>query len=130
MTRTASGIGVCILAILLGGTMTVSGQTKASGTFDVKIVPQPADDHSDGGALGRMVVDKTYHGDFEGTAVGTMLTGMSPTEKTSGVYVALLRADEPINLTLTLEVSIEDGVMERFDQELERVALHAEIDQA
>ena len=40
---------------------------------------------------GGMTIDKTYHGDLDGTAVGTMLTGMSPTEKTSGVYVAVER---------------------------------------
>ena len=118
MTRTASGIGVCILAILLGGTMTVSGQTKASGTFDVKIVPQPADDHSDGGALGRMVVDKTYHGDFEGTAVGTMLTGMSPTEKTSGVYVAVERVTGTLAGRKGSFILHHTGVMDRGAQSL------------
>jgi len=118
MTRMASGIGVCILAILLGGTMTTSGQTKASGTFEVKITPQPPDDHSDGGALGRMTVDKTYHGDLEGTAVATMLTGMSPTEKTSGVYVAVERVTGTLAGRKGSFILHHTGVMDRGAQNL------------
>jgi hypothetical protein len=44
----------------------------ATGPFDVKLTPQ--DDKLDP-ALGRMIIDKQYHGDLEGTGKGTMLTG-------------------------------------------------------
>jgi len=57
----------------------------ATGPFDVKLTPQ--DDKLDP-SLGRMIIDKQYHGDLEGTGKGTMLTGGTET-KTSGVYVAV-----------------------------------------
>jgi hypothetical protein len=102
----------------LGATMTAGAQMRASGTFDVKIAPQPADDHSDGGALGRMTIDKTYHGDLDGTAVGTMLTGMSPTEKTSGVYVAVERVAATLGGRKGTFILHHTGVMDRGAQSL------------
>jgi hypothetical protein len=65
--------------------------TRAQGTFDVTIKPQPADDYTDGASMGRMTVDKQYHGDLAGTAKAQMLTGMSSSVKESGVYVAVER---------------------------------------
>jgi len=70
MTATAI-FGGFLFAI---GSFMQTSMTHASGTFDVTITPAPADDHSDGGALGRMTVDKVYHGDLEGRAVAQMLT--------------------------------------------------------
>jgi hypothetical protein len=58
----------------------------ASGTFEVKLVPQ-TDDKSDS-SLGRMTIDKQFHGDLEGTSKGQMLTGMTET-KGSAAYVAI-----------------------------------------
>jgi hypothetical protein len=58
----------------------------ASGTFEVKLAPQ-TDDKSDS-LLGRMTIDKQYHGDLEGTSKGQMLTGMTET-KGSAAYVAI-----------------------------------------
>ena len=59
----------------------------ARGTFDVKLAPQPSDDKSET-PLGRMLLDKQFHGDLEGTSHGEMLTG-GTTVKGSGVYVAV-----------------------------------------
>ena len=47
--------------------------TRASGTFDVKLGAQVMDDNAEG-ALGRMSLDKQFHGDLEGTSKGQMLT--------------------------------------------------------
>jgi hypothetical protein len=58
----------------------------ASGTFDVKLTPQ-ADDKGDP-ALGRMTIDKQFHGDLEGTSKGQMLTGMTEIKGSAG-YVAI-----------------------------------------
>ena len=98
--------------------MAAGEQTRASGTFDVKIVPQPADGHADGTALGRMTIDKTYHGDLEGTAVGQMLTGMSPSEKTSGVYVAVERVTATLAGRKGTFILHHTGVMDRGAQSL------------
>jgi len=41
---------------------------KASGTFDVTINPQPHDDGVGDPTVGRMSLDKQFHGDLEGRA--------------------------------------------------------------
>lgn len=58
----------------------------AAGPFDVRVTPQ--DDKSDDPLLGRMALDKQYHGDLEGTGTGQMLTA-GTSVKGSGAYVAI-----------------------------------------
>lgn len=62
----------------------------ASGEFDVQIGPQKDEGVGDP-TIGRMSIDKKYHGDFEGAGLGQMLTGMSEAVKNSGSYVAIER---------------------------------------
>lgn len=107
-----------LVAAVLIGSMVQIPMTHASGTFDVTLKPAANDDHSDGGALGRMTVDKVYHGDLEGTAVGQMLSGMSPSEKTSGVYVALERVSATLKGRKGTFVMHHTGVMDRGKQSL------------
>ncbi len=59
---------------------------RASGTFEVKLVPQ--DDKSEDATLGRMTIDKQFHGDLEATSKGQMLTA-GTVEKGSAGYVAI-----------------------------------------
>lgn len=59
----------------------------ARGTFDVKLTPQPSDDKTADPSLGRMTIDKQFHGDLEGTSKGQMLTAGNP--GSSGAYVAI-----------------------------------------
>ena len=59
----------------------------ASGTFDVKLTPQAAEDGDAG--LGRMTIDKQFHGDLEGTSKGFMLSSAATVVKGSGGYVAM-----------------------------------------
>ena len=61
----------------------------ASGTFDVKLSPQALSDTAADPSLGRMSIDKQYHGDLEGTGKGEMLTAGSG--EGSGAYVAIER---------------------------------------
>jgi hypothetical protein len=63
--------------------------TRASGTFDVKLGPQMVDDSAEG-ALGRMSIDKQFHGDLEGTSKGQMLTAATNIKDSAG-YVAIER---------------------------------------
>jgi hypothetical protein len=63
--------------------------TRATGTFDVKVTPQPSDDKGDG-AVGRMTLDKQFHGDLEGTSKGQILTAMTAVKGSAG-YVAIER---------------------------------------
>ena len=64
--------------------------TMAMGTFEVKINPQ-SEDKGDGSTLGRMSLDKQYHGDLEATAKGEMLYASATGVQGSGAYVAVER---------------------------------------
>src|SRR5215213_925132 len=66
--------------------------TRATGTFDVKLTPQPSPEPvGEGSPLGRLTIDKQFHGDLEGTSKGEMLTAGSTTVKNSAGYVAVER---------------------------------------
>jgi hypothetical protein len=62
----------------------------ASGPFDVKITPQPADDKVGDPTVGRMSIDKQFHGDLEATSKGQMLAAMTEVKGSAG-YVAMER---------------------------------------
>jgi hypothetical protein len=62
----------------------------ARGAFDVKLTPQPSDRQPEDPALGRMWLDKEFHGDLEATSRGQMLTAMTDVEGSAG-YVAIER---------------------------------------
>ncbi len=68
----------------------VAVATHARGTFEVKLNPQPPDDKAEGSTLGRMSIEKQFHGDFEGTSTGQMLTAMTDVKGSAG-YVAIER---------------------------------------
>ena len=63
---------------------------RATGTFEVKIVPQPPEDKVGGSVLGRMLIDKQFLGELEATSRGEMLTAMTDVEGSAG-YVAIER---------------------------------------
>jgi len=60
----------------------------ARGTFEVKLTPQPAEGEAP--AVGRMPIDKQFHGNLVGSSKGQMLTAMTDTKGSAG-YVALER---------------------------------------
>ena len=62
----------------------------ATGPFDVKIAPLDPAFKTEDNSLGRMSIDKQYHGDLDATRKGEMLTGGTAI-KGSGVYVAVER---------------------------------------
>lgn len=59
----------------------------ASGTFDVKLLPLTGDAAADP-ALGRMSIDKQFHGDLEAVSRGQMLTAGTDVKGSAG-YVAM-----------------------------------------
>jgi hypothetical protein len=65
--------------------------THAAGPFEVKVIPQPADPGTDAG-IGRLLLDKQFHGDLEASSKGQMLTAATPVEGSAG-YVAIERVD-------------------------------------
>src|SRR5258708_21395981 len=60
----------------------------ATGTFEVKVTPQTSDDGSQDAMLGRMSLDKQFHGDLQGASKGQMLTAGAPA-KTPARYLAI-----------------------------------------
>ena len=53
----------------------------ATGTFDVKLVPQTDPDS----AVGRMTIDKVFHGDIEGASKGMTVVPDSGTDDLVGI---------------------------------------------
>ncbi len=62
--------------------------TKASGTFKVDLKPQTLADSEADAALGRLSIDKQFHGDLTGTSKGEMLSARTNVENSAG-YVAI-----------------------------------------
>lgn len=59
----------------------------ATGTFDVKLTPQPDEAAK---PFGRMSIEKRFHGDLEGTSAGLMFVASTGVKDSAG-YVALER---------------------------------------
>ena len=64
---------------------------RAAGAFDVKVTPQKPDTQIARAAnLGRLTIDKRFHGDLEGISKGEMLATQTEVPGSAG-YVALER---------------------------------------
>ncbi len=63
----------------------------ATGPFDVKLNPLEAYNKDEGALLGRLSIDKQFHGDLEATSKGEMLSTGVPGPQGSGAYVAIER---------------------------------------
>ena len=64
--------------------------THARGTFDVKLNSQSSEEDTDGTGLGRLSIDKQFHGDLEATSKGEMLSAGTSVKGSAG-YVAIER---------------------------------------
>ena len=89
--------------------------TRARGTFEVKTTPQ--DDKSEDANLGRMLLDKQFHGDLEATGKGQMLTAMTPVQGSAG-YVAIEKVSGTLKGRTGTFVLQHTGVMTRGTPEL------------
>ncbi len=59
-----------------------------SGTFDVTMGKEAVHEAAEDSGIGRMSLDKQYHGDLDATGVGEMLAAMTGTPGSAG-YVAI-----------------------------------------
>ena len=84
----------------------------AEGSFEVKIAPV-----ADDAGMGRMSIQKTWHGDIEATSRGEMLTAMGAA-KDSGAYVAVERVTGSVNHRKGSFSLVHRGVMTKGQQEL------------
>jgi len=82
----------------------------ARGTFEVKLTPQPNGEAGPG--LGRLVLDKTFHGDLEATSQGQMLSAGTAVQGSAG-YVALERVSGSLQGRTGTFVLQHHGLMDR-----------------
>jgi hypothetical protein len=86
--------------------------TRATGTFDVKLVPLPLYDSADSSLLGRMSIDKAFSGDLDGTSRGEMLSAGTAV-KGSAAYVAIERVTGTVGGRSGTFVLQHTGIMNR-----------------
>ncbi|WP_424684130.1 DUF3224 domain-containing protein [Frateuria sp. YIM B11624] len=84
----------------------------ASGTFDVKLAPQSPAPGVEPAALGRMSIDKRFHGDLEATSLGEMLSAGTGIPGSAG-YVAIERVTGMLGGREGSFVLMHYGLMER-----------------
>lgn len=63
------------------------------GQFEVKLTPQASADGVGDPLIGRMALDKQFHGELEAVSKGQMLAFSSPSVKGSAGYVAMERVE-------------------------------------
>jgi hypothetical protein len=68
----------------------------ATGPFEVKLNVLEQYNKNEGANLGRMSIDKQFHGDLEATSKGEMLTAMGTMQGSAG-YVAIERVTGTLN---------------------------------
>ena len=89
----------------------------ASGPFDVKLTPQPPGDHPEDAALGRLIIDKKFHGELEATSRGQMLAASSAVKGSAG-YVAMERVTGTLHGKRGTFVLQHNGSMNRGEPSL------------
>ena len=85
--------------------------TRATGTFDVKLSPQP-NTESEAPSLGRLLLDKQFFGDLEATSQGQMLAARTAIDDSAG-YVALERVAGSLHGRRGTFVLQHSGLMNR-----------------
>jgi hypothetical protein len=95
---------------------------QARGTFEVKIIPQPPDERPEGAAIGRMLIDKQFHGDLEAASQGQMLAFRSDMQGSAG-YVAMERVLGSLSGRKGSFVLQHSGSMARGKQQLSLVVV-------
>jgi len=84
----------------------------ARGSFDVKLTPQPAAPGIETAELGRMTIDKQYHGDLIAASLGEMLAIRTGVPGSAG-YVALERVTGKLHGRVGSFVLQHSGTMDR-----------------
>jgi len=85
---------------------------RATGNFDVTLSPLPIDNNPGIEGVGRMSIDKQYHGELEATGRGQMLTGGTPIKNSAG-YVAIERVTGTLKGRKGSFILQHNGIMTR-----------------
>ena len=122
-------VGLCLFPNIGSGCARIHSQTpntvqeeavvthRASGTFEVKLNPQAPDDEVGDPTVGRMSIDKQFHGDLEATSKGQMLAVSTDVEGSAG-YVAMERVTGTLNGHSGAFTLQHSGTMTRGSQQL------------
>jgi hypothetical protein len=95
-----------------------TGMTEhAKGTFDVALKPLEPYNTEEGASIGRMSLDKIFHGDLEAVGKGEMLTAMTDIQNSAG-YVAVERIAGTLNGRKGTFAVLHRGIMTRGAPEL------------
>jgi hypothetical protein len=88
-----------------------------TGVFDVQLSPMPVHDAAAGTALGRMALDKRFHGDLEATSRGEMLAAGTAVPGSAG-YVAMEQVSGTLQGRSGSFVLQHSGTMDRGTPQL------------
>ena len=86
--------------------------TRARGTFEVQLTQQGPDDQAGDTTLGRMAIDKQFHGDLDATSQGQMLMAGTGVQGSAG-YVAIERVSGTLHGRSGTFVLQHNGTMTR-----------------
>jgi hypothetical protein len=84
----------------------------ATGSFNVNLVPQSLANADAGPLMGRLSINKTFHGDLQGTSMGEMLSAGTAVKGSAG-YVAMERVTGTLNGKSGSFVLQHSGTMNR-----------------
>ena len=82
-----------------------------SGAFDVQLSPRPPDAEADA-SVGRLTIDKHFHGALEATSRGQMLAAQGNVEGSAG-YVAMEQVSGTLEGRKGMFMLMHTGVMTR-----------------
>lgn len=86
--------------------------TQISGTFDVQLTPQTLFDTSADALLGRLSIDKRFHGELDATSKGEMLSAGTGVKGSAG-YVAIEKVSGSLQGRTGTFVLMHVGIMNR-----------------
>lgn len=85
---------------------------RATGSFEVTLNPMPVENNPGIEGVGRMAIDKHYHGELEATGQGQMLTGGTAIKNSAG-YVAIERVTGSLKGRKGSFILQHNGIMNR-----------------
>jgi hypothetical protein len=89
----------------------------ASGTFEVKLTPQAPEGKPEDAPVGRMLIDKQFHGDLEATSKGEMLAAGTAVQGSAG-YVAMEKVTGTLKGRTGTFILQHTGTMNRGEPQL------------
>jgi Protein of unknown function (DUF3224) len=90
---------------------------RANGTFEVKLNAQPPVENVGDPSVGRLSIDKRYHGDLDATSKGEMLAAGTDVKGSAG-YVAIERVTGALHGRTGSFALLHRGVMTRGEPDL------------